>query len=263
MPKLLLNGNELFYVDQGKGQPLIFIHGLGGDHHLFDPQIESFRQTHRVILLHNRGNGQSGQLQCPPARVLDQQCEDLAALFRFLGLKRVVLCGTSYGGVICFRFVLLYPELVQGMVVSDSFSDTRIVGIAEGLIVMGNYLSLWTSYLPGEWMIPILKWRYRKWPEALNYALYVMRTIRRQDFALQRKAINGIDYTDHLRSVRCPVLGIVGDTVRVSIRAMQRGIYAIPGAKLEIVKNSFDPTNLCQRKIYNTLLQNFLSEIGW
>lgn len=131
MPTVYLNGNKLYYVDHGKGRPLLFVHGLGGDHHLFDPQIAVFRQTHRVIAPHNRGNGWSGRLEGPPKRVLDQQCGDLAALIRYLGLERVVLCGISYGGVLGFHFVLSYPELVAGMVIADGFSDTRIAGLAR------------------------------------------------------------------------------------------------------------------------------------
>jgi pimeloyl-ACP methyl ester carboxylesterase len=250
-------------MDQGKGKPLIFIHGLGGDHHMFDPQIETFSKTYRVILPHIRGNGLSEGLQGPPEHVLDQQCEDLAELFCYLNIKRAVLCGTSYGGVLCFRFVLRYPEFVQGLVISDSFSDTRIVGFAEGLTFLGNYLSIWTSYLPGEWMIPLLKWRYRKWPVAQKCAVYIAKISRKRDLALQRQAVQRIDYTEQLRSVRCPALGIVGDTSSVSIRAMKRGIYAIPDAKFKVVKNSFDPTNLCQSQVYNTLLENFLNEIKW
>lgn len=196
-------------------------------------------------------------------QVLDQQCDDLAELLCYLNIKRIVLCGTSYGGVLCYRFVLRYPEFVQGLVITDSFSDTRIVGLSEGVIVCSNYLSIWTSYLPGEWAIPFLKWRYRRWPDARKYAIYVAKTIRNRELALQRKAVHRIDYTNQLRFVRCPVLGIVGDSFNVTIRAMKRGIYEIPGAKLKVVKDSFDPTNLCQSQVYNSLLKNFLSEIGW
>lgn len=263
MPTVRLDGNELFFTEYGKGKPIFFIHGLGGDHRLFAPQIEAFSKTHRLILPHNRGNGHSGELKRPAEHVLDQQCHDLAELLCYLNIKRIVLCGTSYGGVLCYRFVLRYPEFVQGLVITDSFSDTRVVGFSERIIVWGNYLSIWTSYLPGEWMIPFLKWRYRKWPEARNYAVYVAKTCRKRDLALQRKAVQRIDYTEQLRSVRCPVLGIVGDSLNVSIRAMKRGIDVIPGAKLKVVKNSFDPTNLCQSQVYNTLLENFLNEIQW
>lgn len=263
MPVVQLKGNELFYVEYGKGKPLCFLHGLGGDHHLFDPQIEAFSKTHRIILPHNRGNGHAGELKGPAEHVLDQQCNDLAELLRYLKIKRIVLCGTSYGGVLCYRFVLRYPEFVHGLVVTDSFSDTRIVGLSERIILWGDYLSIWTSYLPGEWMIPFLKLRYRKWPVARNYAIYVAKTYRKRELALQRKAVHRVDYTEQLRYVRCPVLGIVGDSLNVSIRAMKRGIHAIPDAKLKVVKNSFDPTNLCQSRVYNTLLENFLYEIRW
>lgn len=112
-------------------------------------------------------------------------------------------------------------------------------------------------------MIPFLKRRYRKWPTTQTYALYVARTVRKREFVLQRHAIHTLQDTDRLQVVRCPVLGIVGDRLQVSIRSMTRSIAAIPGGRLEIVPNSLDPTNLCQSRIYNTLLRNFLREMDW
>lgn len=44
---------------------------------------------------------------------------------------------------------------------------------------------------------------------------------------------------------------------------MQATIRAIVGARLEIVHDSFDPTNLCQRAIFDRLLSDFLQQIGW
>lgn len=212
MPTAHLSNTDLFYTDDGAGNPLVFIHGLGATHGMFEPQIETFSRTHRVICPDTRGNGQSGRLTGPVSTVLDRQCDDLAELLDRLGIQRTVLCGVSYGGVFTFHFALRHPDRLAAMVVVDSFGDTRITSPGEAL--------------------------------------------------LQRLAINRAEHTSRLGQVRCPALGIVGDT-SLGVRYMRRAMRAIPGARLEIVPDSFDPTNLCQPETFNRLLAGFLAEVGW
>jgi uncharacterized protein len=47
------------------------------------------------------------------------------------------------------------------------------------------------------------------------------------------------------------------------VRLMERALTAIPGSRLEIVQDSFDPTNLCQPQQFNRLLASSLDQIGW
>ena len=63
--------------------------------------------------------------------------------------------------------------------------------------------------------------------------------------------------------MNCPTLGIVGDHEALLVDYMQAVTGAIPGARLEIVPNSFDPTNLCQTETFNRLTTESLQQIGW
>jgi len=67
------NGISIGYVQSGKGKPLFFIHGLGADHLMFEPQVEYFSNRYHVICPDLRGNGQSSQLTAPINTVLDPQ----------------------------------------------------------------------------------------------------------------------------------------------------------------------------------------------
>lgn len=263
MPKAKLNGTEIFYTDDGQGNPLIFIHGLGATHQMFQPQIETFGTTYRVICPDVRGNGQSGKLTGPIKTVLDRQCDDIAALLDNLKIDQAVFAGTSYGGVFCFHFALRYPHRVKAMIITDSFSDAKIVGVTEALLMFSQYTALWTTYLPASIMVPLVKNSYKKWPLAQKHLTEIIKGMRKNEFILQRIAINIVNHTRDLHKVTCPVLGIVGDNTKVGIRYMQRATASLPNSRLEIVHNSFDPTNLCQRDIYDNLVLNFLKEIGW
>lgn len=263
MPTATINGTPIYYLDEGAGKPLVFVHGLAATHAMFVPQVEAFRPTHRVICPDVRGNGRSGQLEGPVATVLDRQCDDIALLLGQLGIEKAVFCGVSYGGVFTYHFVLRYPELVEAIIVVDSFGDTKIVGITEFLLMASQPLGMWAYHLPASWLIPSVKFQYRKWPLAQEHLIQIIEEMRTEETVLQRKAINEANHTDQLHQVHCPTLGIVGNFTKVGVRYMERSLAPIEGSKLIVVDESFDPTNLCQPVVFNQLVRRFLEEIGW
>ena len=44
-----VNGDSLHYIDVGKGDPVIFVHGTLDDYRLWQMQIDTFAKNHRVI----------------------------------------------------------------------------------------------------------------------------------------------------------------------------------------------------------------------
>lgn len=262
MPVADVNGTQIKYLDQGAGQPLIFIPGLGATMELWAPQIERFSQTHRVIAIDPRGNGGSGKLTGPIRTVLDRQNDDLAALMEHLGIAKAVICGVSYGGVFTFHFALRHPERVAGLVAVDSFSDTNPERFLDKLVAWGNF-NVWPYYLPSSWLRAMMLPIWRHWPLAKSYMAKIMDGWRGHEAVLQRLAIMTAEHTSKLGSVACPALGIVGDHTGVGVRFMQRAMGAIPNARLEIIQNSFDPSNLCQPEAFDRILAEFLTEMGW
>lgn len=263
MPTANVNNTQIYYIDEGQGNPLVFIHGLGASHAMFEPQIETFSKTHRVICPDTRGNGLSAKLTGPIKTVLDRQNDDIAILLKSLGIDKAVFCGVSYGGVFTYHFVLRYPELVEAIVIVDSFGDTKITSPTEFFLMASQYTALWAYYLPTSWLLPPVKAQYKKWPLAQKHLVDIIRNMRKHESILQRLAINTANHTDYLVNVKCPTLGIVGNGTKIGVKYMERSIGAIPDSDLKIVANSFDPTNLCQRERFDELLDNFLHEIGW
>jgi 3-oxoadipate enol-lactonase len=262
MPTLKVNNVDLFYTDNGKGKPIIFIHGLGANHRMFEPQVATFSNAYRVICPDTRGNGNSGKLTGPVSSVLNRQCDDIAALLDHLKIEKAVFCGISYGGVFCQHFVLRYPQKVAGLTISDSFEDTNIKSVQEAFLLASQYVSLWAYYVPSM-LMPWVKWQYKKWPLAQKHMVEAFRNMRSQVVVLQRLAINRADHTSQLGKTASPVLGMVSDYSKILIQYMRRMISAIPNARLEIIHNSFDPSNLCQQETYDKLVKGFLSDIGW
>jgi non-heme chloroperoxidase len=88
------DGTTLFYVEWGQGEPLLFLNGLGCASRMWDYQFAAFQsQGFRCISFDRRGHGRSDQ----PVQGYDYDtfADDIAALIRSLGLKRVTLIGHS------------------------------------------------------------------------------------------------------------------------------------------------------------------------
>ncbi len=263
MPEVFLNGASLFYQDVGSGNPLLFLPGLGAPHGMFRPQAEALAATHRLILPDLRGNGQSGRLEGPIGTVLNRQCDDLAALLDRLEIARAVVVGVSYGGAVALHLALRHSDRVAGLVVVDSFAELRLTQPMEGLLLAGSYLTLWAYYLPA-WLLKLLaRGFYRGWPTACMLIPELVDGFRPTEAVLQSLAMCRIGPAGELDRIRCPALGIVGGFSGTAVRFMEHAMHAIPGSRLEVVPDSFDPTNLCQPEEFNRLLAEYLRVIPW
>jgi 3-oxoadipate enol-lactonase len=263
MNEIQVNDTTIAYQEEGQGKPLFFIHGLGASHAMFEPQMPVFSPHYRVICPDMRGCGASGKLSGPIHTVLDRQCADVEALMDRLEIPQAVFCGVSYGGVFCFHFALRCPQRVAALVIVDSFGDTRWVGPAEAALMIAQYANMWILYLPGALLAPVMTSEYKRWPLAKKHIGQVALHMRHHETVLQRMAINLPDHTSQLHQLKIPLLGMVGDSSKLLIKYMQRALAAAPGSRLEVIPDSFDPSNLCQPQIFNQNLLRFLEEIEY
>ena len=263
MPIATLSKAKLNYLERGTGKPLVLIHGLGANHSFFDPQIEYFSTKYRVICPELRGNGQSSKLTGPIDKILDTQGQDVVELMEQLGIPQAIFAGTSYGGVFCFNFALRYPEKVSGLIIADALADTKISSIREALLIYTQYLGLWGIYLPKPILIALVKRQYKQWPYAQKHVVNFVKGMRRWEFLLQLLAMNRINFTPYLKEISCPTLGIVGGQNKVGVGWMKDALKEIPDATLEIIPDSFDPSNLCQPEKYNHLVLEFLEGLNY
>jgi non-heme chloroperoxidase len=95
---------DLYYKDQGKGQPIVFSHGWPLSSDDWDPQMLFFGQRgYRVIALDRRGHGRSSQTW--DGNDMDTYADDLAKLTEALDLKDAIHVGHSTGGGEVVRYL--------------------------------------------------------------------------------------------------------------------------------------------------------------
>jgi len=108
---VVLNGVRLYYEIYGKGDPLVLIHGNGGNIAYMAPQIEYFRTHYKVIAMDCRGRGKS-ELGNDSLTFM-QMARDVASMLDYLHLDSVCFIGRSDGGIISLMMEIYFPERVK------------------------------------------------------------------------------------------------------------------------------------------------------
>jgi non-heme chloroperoxidase len=112
------NGITLHYVDQGKGTPVIFVHGSLSDGGYWADQAGRFAEHYRAIAYSRRYNyPNSNPARSGYSAVVDAQ--DLAAFIHALHLGKVVVIGHSYGALTALFLAARPPELVRALVLAE------------------------------------------------------------------------------------------------------------------------------------------------
>lgn len=259
MPKTRVNQTTIHYEMEGTGEAIVFIPGLGANLSMYKPQVEYFKQSHRVITIDLRGNGESGELTTKVSDVLTTQCKDIKLLLERLDIHSAIFVGVSYGGVICQLFTKLYSDTVKKLVIVDSFCTTKPKNLKMFGIMIGAYM-VGAYYLPTKFLTNSIKSTYAKWPLALEEMEKVVTNMRKKEVVKQRLAINRINYTDFIAKFNVPSLVLVGNHTNIGIDMSKQIAERIPNCKFEIIENSFDPSNLCQPEIFNRKLDDFINE---
>src|SRR5690348_16914739 len=132
------DGVRLAYVEAGPdapvNPPLVFIHGLIGDHRALLPQIKHFAATHRVVAVHLRGCGDSDRPE--QDYTLAGLADDVAWQCEALGLRKPLIVGHSLGGAVALELTGRHVDLPAGIVMIDSivFPDPAFGKMAEGMV---------------------------------------------------------------------------------------------------------------------------------
>jgi 3-oxoadipate enol-lactonase len=110
---------ELGYLEQGSGEALILIHGLGANGDSWVLQIEALARNNRVIAMDLRGHGQSGFRIEEPISIR-AFADDVAALMEKLRIEQAHFCGISMGGMIALEIFVRYGCKVMSLILADT-----------------------------------------------------------------------------------------------------------------------------------------------
>jgi pimeloyl-ACP methyl ester carboxylesterase len=114
-----VNGTTLYYEEKGSGTPVVLLHAMTMDSHMWDAYFDVLAQNHRTIRYDLRGHGKSSGIaekECT-ATAPCSHAKDLAALLDCLKVDKASFVGFCYGGGEVLSFAVNYPTRVTSIVV--------------------------------------------------------------------------------------------------------------------------------------------------
>jgi len=142
---------KLFYQEEGKGPPLLLIHGFGASTYTWRYVAPELAQTHRVIAVDLKGFGQSDKPFDERYSVFDQ-AELLAQLIVDKDLRDLTLVGHSFGGGIALLLALEANQRLEGriarLVLLDSIAYPQNIPVFFRLLDMPLVSQLGVRMVP-------------------------------------------------------------------------------------------------------------------
>ncbi|TWT51560.1 alpha/beta fold hydrolase [Allorhodopirellula solitaria] len=100
------------YIDEGKGPPVVLIHGIPMWGYLWHQQIPALAETHRVLVPDLLGFGFSDKRDCFD-RSISRQAEVIDQWMNALDIDQAVIVAHDIGGGVALRLATLFPHRVS------------------------------------------------------------------------------------------------------------------------------------------------------
>lgn len=247
---------EMVTEVQGAGDPILFVHGLGGTSNVFTPQVGVLSRFHECIRPDLPG---SGRTAANGAFDLPGLADDLAALLKARNVSSAHIVGHSLGTVVCQYLAANHPSLVRSLSLigplaeppppaRQALTDRAAKARAEGMagiadaIVQGGTSADTKAHRP-------------------EVAALVREILMRQDaegYALTCEALAQVQAADASK-ITCPTLLITGDEDGTAPPARVKALSnAIKGSKLLILDRCGHWTTFERPAEVNQALVNFL-----
>lgn len=216
VPKLEVNGTEIYYEDSGPGstgETLVFSHGLLWSTELFAPQIAALRARYRCIAWDHRGQGDSASdhRECIGMELLAQ---DAIALLAKLVIGPVHFVGLSMGGFIAMRIAARRPELIAKLILIETTMDSEPIENVPRYRLLARVTRAIGPRIIAKRVAPIMFGRSiladASRATELRHYLSVM-TSRRDIWRAVNGVIDRAGISDEVARIVAPTLVIVGD----------------------------------------------------
>ncbi len=143
LKQLKYNNTLWTYFDsENENHTLFFLHGMGADYRIWWQQIHAFRDRYRIIAINLPGN----------ISTTEEASQGIIHILDKENIPKAHFIGTSMGGYIIQRLMLLAPERLLSAVLSNTFPPNKL----KWAINKNTYFT--TKLTPG-WVMWKMIWK--------------------------------------------------------------------------------------------------------
>ncbi|WP_212391384.1 2-succinyl-6-hydroxy-2,4-cyclohexadiene-1-carboxylate synthase [Sporosarcina beigongshangi] len=124
-----VRGIDIHVVMQGEDSlpTIVLLHGFTGSTTTWQEVTELFKGKFRTVAIDLTGHGKTAAPKEIARYAMEQQVEDLEALFDILSLNLFTLVGYSMGGRVALAYAVQYPRRVSSLILESSSPGLKTV----------------------------------------------------------------------------------------------------------------------------------------
>ena len=227
-----IRGFKMYCETYGAGQPLLIIHGNGGEINNFIYQIPYFSKNYKVIIADSRAHGKSADNG--DSLTYEMMADDYAALLDAMKIDSAFVIGWSDGGINGLLLAMRHPEKVKKLAVTGANLVPDTTAVPQ---------SIWDMVTP---VFNQLKEKTGRTAKE-NNAFKLYRLLVEQPHIP----------TASLKQVLCPTLVIGGDHDVIKEEHTMLIYKSIPKAYLWILPASGHSTPIVYKEDFNRVVERF------
>ena len=233
MPYAAGDGAQIYWQEEGEGDPLVLIMGLGCSSEMWYRLAPVLSRQYRIISFDNRGVGRS---DTPPGPYsIAAMADDAAAVLDAAAIESAHVVGFSMGGMIAQELALRHPARVRSLILGVTSCGGQHAVRAAPEVIDVLYARAYSSPVDAFWAMAPYTYDSATPREKIQEDLDVRRRAfpRRECYLAQLQAIIAWESYGRLKSITAPTLVIHGETDRL-IPPENGDLLAreIPGASL-------------------------------
>jgi pimeloyl-ACP methyl ester carboxylesterase len=263
MAKVRVGQIEIFYREDGHGNHVVWIQGLGLDHRGWAFQIPLFSQHFCCLSFDNRDAGQTGP--SPGAYSIKTMADDTIGLMDALAVKQADIIGLSMGGAIAQELAIHYPARVKRLVLVATYTS----GDPRGTALLNSFVQMRARFTREEYLRAISPWlfSYQDYlipglvESAIKKGMEDPYFLPPKVYARQVEAATSHFTEDRLKQIQAPTLIVAGEDDLLTPTRFARTLHeSIPGARLAVIQDTGHGLIWSCAEEFNALLLSFLKE---
>ena len=238
MKQVKSKGKTIAYSVEGKGFPIVFIHGFCADSHMWDEfKQDLLEEKFKVIAIDLPGFGQSSVVSDPSINIY---AEATIKVIEKLKIDSCILIGHSMGGYTALAVAEMRPELLLGLGLFHSHPFEDSMEKKSARIKQVGFIKKYGHQLYVKQLVPKLFPKRHVLSSPFDIDKLVHRAARFPEEgitgALKAMAIRP-DRSTILKNIKCPVLFIVGEEDTVIPEELSQKQLALPAvAKVHVLE---------------------------
>lgn len=232
--------------------PMILIHGAGGNHLTWPPQIRRLAGEN-VYALDLPGHGGS---EGAGRHSIDEYAEDVISFMESLSIPAAVLVGVSMGSAVVLTLALKYSEKIKGLVLLGGGAKMRVASSILEAVGEAN------TFASAVKMINTNCFSANAPQSLVKLSEKNMMKMRPSVLLGDFQACNEFDMTDQLHKINIPVLVVCGAEDAMMPMKFSKSLHEeIANSQFQVLENAGHMVMLEQPELTADLLKKFMDEL--